>query len=112
MTSVELRITHDYRIETDWGIIEHPTPDPVPDQPGHFVVGHLLLIDSRMVAELLTIGVPLTIPEGIAGAYLADLGVFFCLVDHNDQRFVWELHPAHWFDGGGPHGLLCGVWRD
>jgi hypothetical protein len=34
-----------------------------------------------MVAELLTIGVPLTIPEGIAGAYLADSGVDFCLVD-------------------------------
>lgn len=65
----------DYQIETDWGIIEHPTPD----QPGHFVVGHLLLIDSRMVAELLTIGVPLTIPEGIAGAYLADSGVVLLL---------------------------------
>ena len=107
-------------ISTPWGVMTHPTPAKIPGHPGEVVVGHVCLIDADVVAEMLATGgtgwgsasgVPDSVRDCIVGATTDGTRMFLNVAAQNGT-WVWELHPAHWSDGGGPDGLMVGVWRD
>lgn len=112
---------HLHRIESDWGVIEHPAPRPDRDK-----IGHLILTTDKVVLGLLT--------GRLGGGYRAHgdrtfLHTRWPVYSHGNgipqpddselpptpaQHWTWELHPAHWADPR--HNIqgifLIGRWPD
>lgn len=97
-----------HHLECCWGRVEHP--DPRPDRNE---VGHLMLVGTDYVQELLANG-PLLRQKraGRVDSVTSDGERLFAHVDYYGKHWTWELFEAHFADGEGPDNMLLGRWPD
>lgn len=95
-----------HRMECDWGAIRNSEADP------RLGIEHLMLIGADYVQRMLFSG-PHTLGRtpGV-GSATADGDRLFFHLEHEGQRWTWELFEAHWWDGNGPDDILIGRWPD
>lgn len=94
-----------HHIECDWGAIRNSEADP---RRG---IEHLMLIGADYVQQLLTEGpCSLSRVAGVGSASADGERLFFHL-EHEGQRWTWELFDAHWWDHKGSQ-IYIGRWPD
>ena len=97
-------------ISTQWGPITHSTPQRIPGKPGHVEVSHQCLVMVEFFEEVLRDG-PVYANDCLCTASIDGDRRFFHAEAENG-RWTWLLCPADWDDGGGPDGVLLGIFPD
>lgn len=92
-------------IECDWGVIYNSEADP------HKGLEHLILTTESYVENLLASG-PRPSSRGGTHSASRDGDRVFVHLDYDGRRTTWEVFPAYFDDGGGPHDIVVGRWPD
>ena len=129
--SVEIRWPVGARGEavTQWGVIEYPDPRPDRGEVGHLILATTASLrgDDYYARDCTDEG--RTRWQYYSGPKQQDGRLFLStaypvyssnnIYDDNGwiftdetQSWTWELFPAHFSDGGGPHDVYVGRWPD